>query len=101
MGKGADLANSDSVATEEVARVCSELVSAIGQVMVGKESVVRQALVTLLAGGHLLIEDVPGTGKTTLARTLARQGAGCQLQTHSVYARSIAGRCCWRQSVSQ
>jgi len=43
----------------------------VGQVIVGKEMQVRQALVCLLAGGHLLIEDVPGVGKTTLAHALA------------------------------
>jgi MoxR-like ATPase len=43
----------------------------INQIVVGKELQVRQALVCLLAGGHLLIEDVPGVGKTTLAHALA------------------------------
>lgn len=43
----------------------------VGQVVVGKEVQIRQALVCLLAGGHLLIEDVPGVGKTTLAHALA------------------------------
>jgi MoxR-like ATPase len=43
----------------------------VNQVIVGKEMQVRQALVCLLAGGHLLIEDVPGVGKTTLAHALA------------------------------
>jgi MoxR-like ATPase len=43
----------------------------VNQVVVGKELQVRQALVCLLAGGHLLIEDVPGVGKTTLAHALA------------------------------
>jgi len=43
----------------------------VNQVIVGKETQVRQALVCLLAGGHLLIEDVPGVGKTTLAHALA------------------------------
>lgn len=38
---------------------------------VGKEEVVENVLVCLLAGGHILLEDVPGVGKTTLARTLA------------------------------
>ena len=44
----------------------------IGRVLVGKPDAVRTALVTLLAEGHLLIEDVPGVGKTSLAKALAR-----------------------------
>jgi len=47
----------------------------VEQVIVGKRDVVRLALVTLLAQGHLLIEDVPGVGKTTLARALAKSFA--------------------------
>lgn len=43
----------------------------VNQIVVGKEMQIRQALVCLLAGGHLLIEDVPGVGKTTLAHALA------------------------------
>ncbi|MEL7368399.1 MAG: MoxR family ATPase [Myxococcota bacterium] len=43
----------------------------IGQVVRGKEDVVRLALIGLLARGHVLLEDVPGVGKTTLARALA------------------------------
>ena len=44
----------------------------VAQVVRGKRDVIRLAVVCLLADGHLLIEDVPGVGKTTLARTLAR-----------------------------
>jgi MoxR-like ATPase len=44
----------------------------VRHVFLGKTAVVRRALVGLLAEGHLLIEDVPGVGKTTLARALAR-----------------------------
>ncbi|MEU9609324.1 MoxR family ATPase [Streptomyces sp. NPDC048057] len=44
---------------------------ALGHVLRGKDAVVRHALVCLLAEGHLLIEDVPGVGKTSLARALA------------------------------
>ena len=43
----------------------------VNQIVVGKPHQVRQALACLLAGGHLLIEDVPGVGKTTLAHALA------------------------------
>ena len=46
--------------------------SVINKVFVGKEEVVEKILICLLAGGHILLEDVPGVGKTTLARVLAR-----------------------------
>ena len=46
--------------------------SRIGTVVVGKPEAVDAAVATFLAGGHLLIEDVPGVGKTTLALSLAR-----------------------------
>jgi MoxR-like ATPase len=49
-----------------------ELRRSIGRVVKGKEDVIQLALTTLLARGHLLIEDVPGVGKTTLAQALAR-----------------------------
>jgi MoxR-like ATPase len=43
----------------------------VSQIIVGKDLQIRQSLVCLLSGGHLLIEDVPGVGKTTLAHALA------------------------------
>lgn len=46
--------------------------SAINEVVLGKETQVRLAMACLLARGHLLIEDLPGMGKTTLSQTLAR-----------------------------
>ena len=49
-----------------------ELKRSIARVVKGKEDVIQLALTTLLARGHLLIEDVPGVGKTTLAQALAR-----------------------------
>jgi MoxR-like ATPase len=55
-------------ASEPIARV----ISAASTVILGKESQVRLALACLLARGHLLIEDLPGVGKTTLAHVLAR-----------------------------
>jgi MoxR-like ATPase len=48
------------------------LLRSISSVVKGKEDVIQLALTTLLARGHLLIEDVPGVGKTTLAQALAR-----------------------------
>lgn len=52
--------------------IVEQLKEAVNKVFVGKEDVVEKTLICLLAGGHILLEDVPGVGKTTLARTLAR-----------------------------
>jgi MoxR-like ATPase len=49
-----------------------DVLTAAGRVILGKEHALRLALACLLARGHLLIEDLPGVGKTTLAHTLAR-----------------------------
>ena len=50
----------------------ADLQRSISRVVKGKEEVIQMALMTLLARGHLLVEDVPGVGKTTLAHTIAR-----------------------------
>lgn len=52
--------------------IVTQLQRSIARAIYGKEEVIQLALVTLLARGHLLIEDVPGTGKTTLAHALAK-----------------------------
>ena len=57
----------------------TRIVDNVGQALLGKEDVVRLALTTMLAEGHLLLEDAPGTGKTALARALAATVQG----THS------------------
>ena len=53
-------------------RIIGALLDNIGQVIIGKEEAVEYALIALLCNGHVLIEDVPGVGKTTLASALAK-----------------------------
>lgn len=61
------------------AELVQRLEANISQVLVGKPQVVRLAVIGLMARGHVLIEDVPGVGKTTLAQALARS-LGCSFQ---------------------
>ncbi len=69
-GGGADSGNVGSMQTS-VARRLAELVDGIDRVIVGKRAQIEDCVACLLAGGHLLIEDLPGVGKTTLAHALA------------------------------
>jgi MoxR-like ATPase len=68
------------VPSPEEVRGCAELVARlaanVGSVVLGKAQVVRLALTALLAEGHILVEDVPGVGKTTLARAIAASVQG-------------------------
>jgi len=62
--------NSQDSAADQV--VLQQILDDAAQLIVGKSETLRLALTCVLAGGHLLIEDVPGVGKTTLAHVLAR-----------------------------
>ncbi len=90
----------DTMSTETVAHAdeiawfgetFTTIVDAVGAALVGKERVVQLAVTCLAAGGHLLIEDVPGTGKTSLARSLAGRRPG-QPPAHPVHPRPAALR---------
>src|SRR5215208_3045030 len=59
-----------------VAELCARLAENIGRAIVGKSASIELLLICLLCEGHALIEDVPGVGKTTLARAAARTFAG-------------------------
>ncbi|MFN0284794.1 MAG: AAA family ATPase [Kineosporiaceae bacterium] len=64
---------------DELVRVTGTIRSAVETVVEGKPDVVRLAVTVLLAEGHLLLEDVPGVGKTMLAKSLARS-VGCSVR---------------------
>jgi MoxR-like ATPase len=57
---------------QEVARRAARIAASIATVILGKEEVIRACVVALLAGGHVIVEDFPGVGKTLLAKALAR-----------------------------
>jgi MoxR-like ATPase len=66
----------DEVELEQVTRLAGLVAANVGSVILGKEDVIESCLVALLAGGHVLIEDYPGVGKTLLAKALARSVDG-------------------------
>ncbi|TAK73049.1 MAG: MoxR family ATPase [Dehalococcoidia bacterium] len=64
---------------EDPRNIAERIIANVEKVIIGKEAEVRQALIALLCEGHVLIEDVPGVGKTILARSLAIS-AGCNFR---------------------
>jgi len=57
---------------EELNRKIKQIIDEVEKVIVGKRDVVKMLVIALLSGGHVLIEDVPGVGKTTLATALSK-----------------------------
>ncbi|MDQ6748977.1 MAG: AAA family ATPase, partial [Candidatus Dormibacteraeota bacterium] len=66
----------DLTGTDRIGRVLARITEAVNGALVIDEETLRLAVVALLARGHLLLEDVPGVGKTLLARTLAQAVGG-------------------------
>jgi len=62
--------------TEQVARIAEALIGNVGRVIFGKREVIEEAVVALLCAGHVLFDDVPGVGKTMMARAVARSMGG-------------------------
>jgi MoxR-like ATPase len=61
-----------TLSVPEVSRLCREVLDAVGQVVVGKRDALELVLAGVLAGGHILLEDLPGLGKTLTARSFAQ-----------------------------
>ena len=57
---------------QSVSVLARKLTENISKVIIGKDDVIRKVIISLLCGGHILLEDIPGTGKTTMAKALAR-----------------------------
>ncbi len=62
----------DPGAPEQIREIATRIIDQVERVIIGKRAVIEQTLVALLCEGHILLEDVPGVGKTKLAKALAR-----------------------------
>jgi MoxR-like ATPase len=60
----------------DIQKMANTMIDEISRVIVGKRGTIEQTVLSLLCGGHVLIEDVPGVGKTTLAKALSRVTGG-------------------------
>jgi MoxR-like ATPase len=64
---------------EKIKQVADQIIANVEEVIIGKRQAVELVLIALLCKGHVLLEDVPGTGKTMLAKTVARS-LGCDFK---------------------
>src|SRR5918911_1858558 len=67
-----DVRGADAAAIADLRRTVEALEAEVSRVIVGQQLVVRGVTIALLAGGHVLLEGLPGLGKTLLVRTIAR-----------------------------
>ena len=61
---------------ENVKKTAEEIIHEVDKIVVGKNEIIELMLTAMLSGGHVLLEDVPGTGKTTMAKTLSKVISG-------------------------
>jgi MoxR-like ATPase len=90
--------------TQWFAQTFQQLVANIEQAVLGKSHVVRLALTCLFSEGHLLLEDVPGTGKTSLAKAIANtvQGSNSRIQfTPDLLPSDVTGVTIWDERAKE
>ena len=76
-----------TMSVEEFRRIAAAVEDEVGKLIVGQQETLREVLICLIAGGHALLEGVPGLGKTMLIRTIAGD-AGPRFQPYPVHART-------------
>ena len=90
--------------TQSATTIAREIVDNVSKVIVGKQPVIKQALAAVIAKGHILIEDVPGVGKTMLAKSIS-SSIGCSFKriqfTPDLLPSDIVGVSTYNQSTRE
>ena len=97
-------ATNDVTDSTDLTGLLDKLEENICQVVLGKRDVIRQCIVALLTGEHVLLEDVPGVGKTLVGRAIARSISGdfCRLQfTPDLLPSDIVGSTVFNSNTSE
>ncbi|MCI0897512.1 MAG: AAA family ATPase, partial [Chloroflexi bacterium] len=90
--------------TQSATSIAREIVDNVSKVIVGKKAVIERALAAIIAQGHILIEDVPGVGKTMLAKSISTS-MGCSFKriqfTPDLLPSDIVGVSIYNQSTGE
>ncbi|GGA49234.1 hypothetical protein GCM10007416_22970 [Kroppenstedtia guangzhouensis] len=96
--------NTETAALEQEHPAIAKVIANVERVMIGKREPIQMCLVALLCGGHVLLEDVPGVGKTMMVRALARS-VGCRFRriqfTPDLLPSDVTGVSVFNQQTSQ